>query len=196
RGARDVPVRVVVLPVEEREQVAARLDETRRDGRLAVHLDRRKQALRDFLRLVARKMLLDQGERRFGEAAEVVPGRGDHLRCLLDALLSVASVPYRDAGRAPVAECCGERIVTDDTHRSEHADQRARAVVPRGDEQVRLVRLAGYRPGVTWRVHFREQKDLPPFVQRAGYVVHGASLAYRGVKQGERVRVLYDPIRL
>src|SRR5207249_1237588 len=82
--------RVVVLPVEESEQVAARLDETRRYGRFALYLDRRKQALRDGLRLLARKMLLDERERRLGKALEVVAGRGDYLGCLLDALLSVA----------------------------------------------------------------------------------------------------------
>src|SRR2546428_3462274 len=96
RGAGDVPVRVVVLPVEESEQVAARLDESRRHGRLALYLDRRKQAFRDGLCLLARKMLLDERERRFGEAPEVVARGCDYLGCLLDALLSVASVPYRN----------------------------------------------------------------------------------------------------
>src|SRR3989442_15725844 len=126
-------------------------------------------------------MLLDERERRFGEAPKVIARSCDYLGCLLDALLSVPRVPNRNAWGLAIPESGRERVVTDHANGSEHADQRARAIVPRGDEQVRLVLLAGYRPGVTWRIHFREQEHLPPFVQGAGHVIHGAPFTYRGV---------------
>ena len=56
--------------------------------------------------------------------------------------------------------------------------------------------LACDGPGAARRVDFREQKDLPPLVQRARHVVGRASFPDCGVKQGERVRVLYDSVRL
>src|SRR5207247_4659234 len=110
----DVPIRVVVLPVEESEQIAARLDESRHHGRLAFHLDRGKQAFRDGLRLLAAQVLLDERERRLGESLEVVPGGGDYLGCLLDALLSVPRVPNRNAWGLAIPESSRERVVTDD----------------------------------------------------------------------------------